>query len=296
MGQHVPPIVLRDGKLMPQLGFGTWQIPAADCPRLVGEAIRLGYRSIDTAQGYGNEDGIGRAIRDSGLPRADFFITSKLRNSAHTRDLALRSFDETMTKLGIEQIDLFLIHWPVPAQDKYVEAWKTLVELQQQGHIRSIGVSNFGREHLERIIAQTGVTPAVNQIELHPLFQQRDLRGYHQRRNIRIASWSPLGPGTTSSAWWWSHGRSTPGNLLEDPVIAEIARKERKTPAQIIIRWHLQQGLSLCPKSTRPERIAENIDVFGFQLDAEDMYRIEALDRPETGKIGADPADWNLIF
>jgi 2,5-diketo-D-gluconate reductase A len=295
MAVDVPVVALRDGNLIPQLGFGTWQIATADCPRVIGEAIRLGYRLFDTAQAYGNEEGLGQAIRDSGLRRDQVFITSKLRNSAHKRDVALRSFDETMKKLGVEQLDLFLIHWPVPAQDRYVEAWRTLVELQQQGHIRSIGVSNFDRVHVERLIAETGVTPAVNQIELHPLYQQREWRGFHQRRNIRMWSWSPLGPGTTNSAWWWPHGRTTQGSALQDPVIAAIAKYYGKTPAQVIIRWHLQEGLILTPKSTRPDRMAQNFDVFDFTLTAEDVYRIEALDRPDDGKIGAQPAEWNQV-
>ena len=289
----VPTVALRDGNLMPQFGFGTWQIPASECPRVLGQAIAAGYRAFDTAQSFGNEDGVGQAIRDSGLPRDAFFITSKLRNGAHRRDAALRAFDETMHKLGLEQIDLFLINWPVPADDLYVEAWTTLVELQQQGHIRSIGVSNFERAHIERLIAETGVAPAVNQIELHPLYQQRDLRGFHQRRNIRIASWSPLGPGTTNSAWWWTHGRTTQGNLLEDPAIGAIARDHGRTPAQIIVRWHLQEGLILNVKSARPDHMADNIAALDFELTAEDIYRIEALDRPEDGKIGAQPAEWN---
>ena len=289
----VPTVALRDGNLMPQFGFGTWQIPASECPRVLGQAIAAGYRAFDTAQSFGNEDGVGQAIRDSGLPRGAFFITSKLRNGAHRRDAALRAFDETMRKLGLEQIDLFLINWPVPADDLYVEAWTTLVELQQQGHIRSIGVSNFERAHIERLIAETGVAPAVNQIELHPLYQQRDLRGFHQRRNIRIASWSPLGPGTTNSAWWWTHGRTTQGNLLEDPAIGAIARDHGRTPAQIIVRWHLQEGLILNVKSARPDHMADNIAALDFELTAEDIYRIEALDRPEDGKIGAQPAEWN---
>ena len=296
MAPEVPQVALRDGNLMPQLGFGTWQISVADCPRILGDAIKAGYRAFDTAQGYGNEGGVGAAIKASGIDRSTFFITSKLRNSAHQRDLALRSFDETMTALGVEQLDLFLIHWPVPAEDKYVEAWKTLVELQQQGHVRSIGVSNFDRDHIERIIAETGVTPAVNQIELHPLFQQRDFRGYHARRNIRIASWSPLGPGTASSFWWHSHGHTTGGSALDHPAVMALAQRYQRTPAQIIIRWHLQQGLLLNPHSSRPERMAENIGVFDFTLDAEDMYRIEALDRPDDGRIGASPKDWALMF
>ena len=289
----VPTVALRDGNLMPQFGFGTWQIPASECPRVLGQAIAAGYRAFDTAQSFGNEDGVGQAIRDSGLPRGAFFITSKLRNGAHRRDAALRAFDETMRRLGLERIDLFLINWPVPADDLYVEAWTTLVELQQQGHIRSIGVSNFERAHIERLIAETGVAPAVNQIELHPLYQQRDLRGFHQRRNIRIASWSPLGPGTTNSAWWWTHGRTTQGNLLEDPAIGAIARDHGRTPAQIIVRWHLQEGLILNVKSARPDHMADNIAALDFELTAEDIYRIEALDRPEDGKIGAQPAEWN---
>lgn len=296
MAIEIPTVALRDGSPIPQLGFGTWQIPTADCPLVIGEAIRVGYRSFDTAQAYGNEDGLGRAIRDSGVPRRDFFITSKLRNSAHKRDLALRSFDETMNRLGIEQIDLFLIHWPVPAENRYVEAWQTLIELQQQGHIRSIGVSNFERVHVERLIAETGVTPAVNQIELHPLYQQREWRGFHQRRSIRLWSWSPLGPGTTSSAWWWTHGRTTPGSALDDPVIATIARTHGRTPAQVILRWHLQEGLIVSPKSTRPDRMAQNLDVFDFSLSAEDVYRIEALDRSDEGRIGARPAEWNQLL
>ncbi len=295
MAEDVPAVALRDGNLIPQLGFGTWQIPNTDSPRIVGEAIKAGYRSFDTAQGYRNEEGIGRAIRESGIERSAFFITSKLRNATHTRDLVLRSFDESMKRLGIEQIDLFLIHWPVPAQDKYVEAWKTLIELQQQGHIRSIGVANFDRVHMERLIAETGVAPAVNQIELHPLFQQREWRGYHLRRNIHIMSASPLGPGTSASAWWWTHGRSTPGTALLDPSVTAIAKAHKKTPAQIVIRWHLQEGLILHPRSTRPERMAENINVFDFTLTAEDVYRIEALDRPELGRIGVPPSEWNVL-
>lgn len=296
MDHGVPQITLRDGNVMPQLGFGTWQIPPADCPRVLGDAIRSGYRAFDTAQGYGNEASVGEAIRQSGIERSAFFITSKLRNSAHERDAALRSFDQTMKALGIEQLDLFLIHWPVPSEDKYVEAWKVLIELQQQGHIRSIGVSNFERDHLERVIGETGVTPAVNQIELHPLFQQRDIRGYHARRDIRLSSWSPLGPGTSSSFWWHSHGHTSNHSALDQPAILALAEKHGRTPAQIIIRWHLQEGLLLSPRSGRAERITENIDVFDFTLDAEDMYRIEALDQPEDGRIGADPKEWSLMF
>jgi 2,5-diketo-D-gluconate reductase A len=286
--------MLRDGTVMPQLGFGTGQIPAEDCSRLVGEAIGLGYRAIDTAQAYGNEAGVGRAIAASGLPRGDFIVTSKLGNAAHGRDAALHAFDETLRHIGGDYVDVFLIHWPVPERDRYVEAWRTLIELQGSGRVRSIGVSNFAREHLERITHETGVAPVLNQLELHPRFQQRDLRGYHLRRNIHIQSWSPLGPQLGSTQWWARHGHASaaPG-LFDDPVIASLAEKHGKTPAQVIIRWHLQDGLLLAPKSTHPERIAENLGVFDFTLDAEDMYRIEALDDPEHGRIGPPPDSWN---
>ena len=201
-------IALNDGSAIPQLGLGVWQVDPAITAEVVSWGIEAGYRSIDTAEGYANEEGVGQAIRTAGVPRSELFITSKLRNGAHQREAALRAFDETMEKLGIEQIDLFLIHWPVPNQDKYVEAWKTLIELRQAGRIKSIGVSNFNQDHLERIIGETGVTPVVNQIELHPRFQQRDKREFHEKHNIQIESWSPLGS----------------GRLLKDPTIEGIAR------------------------------------------------------------------------
>jgi 2,5-diketo-D-gluconate reductase A len=291
----VPWIGLSDGNAMPQLGFGVWQIESADCLSLVGEALRIGYRAVDTAQGYGNEEGVGRAIARSDIPRSQLFVTSKLRNGAHARELALRAFDQTMADLGLDVLDLFLIHWPVPEQDLYVEAWRTLIELQQQGRIRSIGVSNFDPPHIDRLIAETGIVPAVNQIELHPCFQQRDKRAYHKRHDIKLQSWSPLGPGNGGAEWWTQFGAQMGPSLLSDPAIASIAERHGKRPAQIIIRWHIQEGLALFPKSGRPERIAENYDVFDFALDAEDMYRIEALDDPR-GRIGAEPGDWNLIF
>src|SRR5919109_60378 len=194
---------LNDGSTIPQLGLGVLQVDPAITAQGVSWGIEAGYRSIDTAEGYANEEGVGQAIRETGVPRNELFITSKLRNGAHQRDLALKAFDETMEKLGIEQLDLFLIHWPVPSQGRYVEAWKTLIELRDAGRVRSIGVSNFNQDHLERIIGETGVTPAVNQIELHPRFQQRDKREFHARHDIKIESWSPLGS----------------GRLLQDPTI-----------------------------------------------------------------------------
>lgn len=275
----VPTIKLRDGNAIPQLGLGVWQVDPATTARVVADAIAVGYRSIDTAEGYRNEEGVGEAIKQVDVPRSELFITSKLRNGGHARDLALSSFDATMKALGLEQLDLFLIHWPIPSQDKYVEAWKTLVELKTQGRIRSIGVSNFNPDHLERIIGETGETPVVNQIELHPRFQQRDKRDYHREHGIIIESWSPLGS----------------GRMLDDKVVGEIAKKHGKSIAQVIIRWHLQEGLIVIPKTTHKERMAENFAVFNFELDAEDRDRIVRLDQG-NGRVGADPATAAFLF
>jgi 2,5-diketo-D-gluconate reductase A len=272
-------IQLNDGASIPQLGLGVWQVEPDVTSKVVGWAIQAGYRAIDTAEGYNNEEGVGEAIRAAGVPRKELFITSKLRNGGHQRDLALSAFDETMAKLGLEQIDLFLIHWPVPSQNKYVEAWKTLVELKQAGRIRSIGVSNFNLDHLDRIIGETGVVPAVNQIELHPRFQQRDKREYHDRHNIRIESWSPLGS----------------GRLVKDPTLAAIGKKHNKSAAQVMIRWHLQEGLIVIPKSVNKERIAANIAVFDFELDGRDMETIRGMDS-RAGRNGPDPATAAFLF
>ena len=279
MALEQPRLTLNDGKTIPQLGFGVWQVPPDVTASVVGEAIKTGYISIDTAEGYQNERGVGEAVAKSGVARDTLFITSKLRNGGHAYDDALRAFDKTMAELGMDVLDLFLIHWPVPKQGKYVEAWKALIQLQKDGRIRSIGVSNFNIDHLERIIGETGVTPVVNQIELHPSFQQRDKRAFHKQHNIRIESWSPLGQ----------------GQELKDPVIGQIARKHGKTPAQVVIRWHLEEGLIVIPKTVTPSRIHENFEVFDFKLDAEDMARIAALDSPR-GRIGSDPAVADFRF
>jgi 2,5-diketo-D-gluconate reductase A len=277
---QVPIVKLNDGNSIPQLGFGVWQVPAEVTTRVVLDALKTGYRLIDTAEGYNNEEGVGQALKETNLRRDEVFVTSKLRNGAHQRDAALKAFDETMRKLGIDQLDLFLIHWPVPQRDNYVEAFKTLVELRDQGRIRSVGVSNFNQDHLERIIGETGVVPVVNQIELHPGYQQRDKREFHKQHDIRIESWSPLGS----------------GDWLNDETIGEIAKKHDKSPAQVMIRWHLDEGLIVIPKSTHLNRIQENFDVFGFDLDDEDHARIKALDEPRGGKIGAEPATANFLF
>lgn len=272
-------IRLNDGSAIPQIGLGVWQVDPAITAKVVRWGIEAGYRLIDTAEGYQNEEGVGQAIRSAGVPRSELFITSKLRNGAHQRDAALRAFDGTMSKLGIEHIDLFLIHWPVPSQDRYVEAWKTLIELRQSGRIKSIGVSNFNQDHLERIIGETGVTPTVNQIELHPRFQQRDKREFHDRHNIRIESWSPLGS----------------GRLLSDPTLESIARKHGKSVAQTIVRWHLQEGLIVIPKSVHQDRIAANFDVFDFELEAKDLELIRGMDSPD-GRTGPNPATAAFLF
>ncbi|WP_027165853.1 aldo/keto reductase [Mesorhizobium sp. WSM3224] len=270
---------LNDGSTIPQIGLGVWQVDPDITAKVVRWGIEAGYRLIDTAEGYRNEEGVGEAIRAAGVPRSELFITSKLRNGGHQRDAALRSFDDTMQKLGIDGIDLFLIHWPVPSQDKYVEAWKTLVELQEGGRIKSVGVSNFNQDHLERIIGETGVTPVVNQIELHPRFQQRDKREFHAKHDIKIESWSPLGS----------------GRLLADPTLEKIASKHGKSVAQIIIRWHLQEGLVVIPKSIHQERIAGNFDVFDFELDTEDMQTIRGMDSADA-RTGPDPATAAFMF
>ncbi|MER9067820.1 aldo/keto reductase [Mesorhizobium sp. M0902] len=272
-------IRLNDGSAIPQIGLGVWQVDPAITAKVVRWGIEAGYRLIDTAEGYQNEEGVGQAIRSAGVPRSELFITSKLRNGAHQRDAALRAFDETMSKLGIEQIDLFLIHWPVPSQDRYVEAWKTLIELRQSGRIKSIGVSNFNQDHLERIIGETGVTPTVNQIELHPRFQRRDKREFHDRHNIRIESWSPLGS----------------GRLLSDPTLESIARKHGKSVAQTIVRWHLQEGVIVIPKSIHQDRIAANFDVFDFELEAKDLELIRGMDSSD-GRTGPNPATAAFLF
>jgi 2,5-diketo-D-gluconate reductase A len=275
-----PRLTLNDGKTIPQLGLGVWQVDPAITARVVTDGIKAGYRSIDTAEGYNNEEGVGEAIRTAAVARKELFITSKLRNGGHARDLALKSFDETMKKLGIDQLDLFLIHWPVPSQGKYIEAWKALVELQKQGRIASIGVSNFNQDHLEKIIGETGVTPVVNQVELHPRFQQRDKRAYHKQHNIHIESWSPLGS----------------GRALDDKTLAQIAKKHGKSVAQVIIRWHLQEGLIVIPKSTHADRIQQNFAVFDFELDMEDIKTIGGLDNSKGGRMGADPATASFLF
>jgi 2,5-diketo-D-gluconate reductase A len=274
-------IVLNDGNRIPRIGFGVWRLPDVDAPAVVGAAIAAGYRHIDTAQGYDNEAGVGRAVREAGVPRDQLFITSKERTSHQGRDSTFRSFDESMARLGLETLDLFLIHWPVPQHDRYVETWQAFVDLQKQGRVRSIGVSNFLPEHLERIIGETGVAPAVNQVELHPRYQQHDLVAWHVAHGIVTESYSP-------------HGGNG-ATLLRDPVIEAIADRTGKTPAQVVIRWHLQRELVVLPKTSNPERAASNLDVWQFELSAQDMAEIAGIDRPD-GKILSSPLTMNNLF
>jgi 2,5-diketo-D-gluconate reductase A len=276
----IPAITLNDGKTIPQLGFGVWQVPNGAVAEAVQTAIEAGYRSIDTAQGYGNEAGVGKAIAESGVPREELFITSKLRTRDQGYDSTLKSLMGTLDRMGLDYLDLFLIHWPVPAHDRYSDTWKAFVQLQRDGRIRSIGVSNFLPEYLNRIIGDTGVTPAINQIEVHPEFQQLDVRAFHDQHDIAIESYSPLGSGS---------------GILDNAVIGGIAKKHGKSPAQAILRWHLQQGLIVIPKSVHAERIKANIDVFDFELDEDDMAAIGKLDRP-NGKTGDDPATNNSLW
>jgi len=272
-----PTLLFHDGNRMPQLGLGFWQVTNAQ--EVAAAGLGAGYRLLDTAQGYGNETEVGRAIARSGLPREEVFVTTKLRNAAHARDDALRAFDASMAALGLDRLDLMLIHWPRPAQDRYVEAWRVLIELRDAGRIRSIGVSNFGPMELARLEAETGVVPVLNQIELHPRFQQHPLRALHGRMGIVTQSWSPLGQ----------------GGLLGDPVIGRIARRLGRSPAQVVIRWHLQEGLSPIPKSAHPDRIRANFEVWDLTLDENDMEAIARLDRRD-GRVGPDPATAEFAF
>ena len=257
---------------MPRIGLGTWPMGDEEAERAIGAAIPLGYRLIDTAARYGNERGVGRAVAAAPVPREDLFVTTKLRGAQHGYHEALAGFEESRARLGLDFVDLFLIHWPLPRIDRYVEAWRAFVNLRERGLARSIGVSNFTAPQIERLQGETGVLPAVNQVELHPDLAQAGLRGLHAARGIVTQSWSPLG------------ARS---DLLSNPVIEGIARGRGRSPAQVVLRWHLQVGAVPIPKSSDPARLAENIDVFGFELDDADMAALAALDRGR--RLGGDP-------
>jgi 2,5-diketo-D-gluconate reductase A len=268
---QVPNIDLHNGESIPQLGFGVFQVPPEDTVEAVTHAFETGYRHIDTAKAYGNEAEVGQAFRASGLDREEVFITTKCFNDDHGYEEAIKAGKRSLEQLELDHIDLYLIHWPVPSQDKYVETWKAFVELQKQGIVRSIGVSNFQQPHLERIVEETGVTPVVNQIELHPRLQQPGLRREHAELGIHTEAWSPLAQGA----------------VLDDPEITAIAEEHGKTPGQVVLRWHVQLGNIVFPKSVTPDRIRENFEIFDFHLSEDEMGRIEALDRGE--RIGPDP-------
>jgi 2,5-diketo-D-gluconate reductase A len=271
----VPAIGLNDGHKIPQLGFGVFQIAPEDTAWAVGHALEVGYRHIDTAEMYGNETGVGEAVRASGLDRADVFITSKLNNSFHRPDDARRAFDTTLSELGFDYVDLFLIHWPLPTlyDGDFVSTWKTLEELRESGRARSIGVSNFQVDHLQRLAAASDVVPAVNQIELHPYLLNQEVRAYGDAHDIATQAWSPIAQ----------------GKVLDDPVITAIANKHAKSAAQVVLRWHIQRGNIVFPKSTAPTRIKENFELFDFQLEPEDVENIDALDQGEAGRTGPNP-------
>ena len=273
----VPSVILNNGVEMPQLGFGVWQVPDDEAAKAVTTALEAGYRSIDTAAIYENERGTGEAVAASGIPREELFVTTKLWNSEQGYDSTLRAFDASLERLGLDHVDLYLIHWPVPAKDAYVDTYRALEKIHAEGRARAIGVSNFLPEHLERLTAETGVVPAVNQIELHPQLAQAESRALHARLGIATEAWSPLGQGR---------------GLLDVPALVAVARKHGRTPAQAVLRWHLQLGNVVIPKSVTPSRIQENIDVFDFELDAEDMAAIAALD--EGGRLGPNPAEFNV--
>jgi 2,5-diketo-D-gluconate reductase A len=277
----VPVLTLNDGNSIPQLGFGVFQVPPEDTARITAQALEAGYRHIDTAQMYGNEKGVGEAIRASGIPREELFITSKLNNGFHEPEKARAAFDQTLADLGLDQVDLFLIHWPLPTQygGDFVSTWKTLIEHKSDGRARSIGVSNFQPDHLARLANETDVVPAVNQIEVHPYFTNQAARRANEASGILTEAWSPIAQGA----------------VLDDAVITDIAEQVGRTPAQVALRWHIQRGDIVFPKSSTPERMAENFALFDFELDDEAMAAITGLDKGEDGRTGPNPDTFDMI-
>jgi 2,5-diketo-D-gluconate reductase A len=274
---QIPSTTLNDGVAIPQFGFGVFQVPPAETAASVTTALELGYRHIDTAAIYGNEREVGQALAASGIARDELFVTTKLWNGEQGYDSALSAFEVSAGKLGLDVVDLYLIHWPVPSRDRYVEAWRALVRLKQDGRVRSIGVSNFQPAHLRRLFDEVGVVPSVNQIELHPYLQQAALRAFHAEHEIVTEAWSPLAQGL----------------VLDDPALVAIAAAHGKTPAQVVLRWQLQLGNVVFPKSVTPARIAENLDLFDFELSAAELASIERLERGE--RTGFDPDTMDMV-
>ena len=276
----IPTLQLLDGNRIPQVGYGVFKVPADDTRRAVLEAFELGYRHIDTAAIYGNEEGVGAAIAESGIPRDELFITTKLWNNRHDGDEPRAALGESLDKLGLDAVDLYLVHCPTPARDNYVHAWERLIDLREQGLTRSIGVSNFLVPHLERIIAETGVAPVLDQIELHPAYQQREVVEWALARGIRIEAWGPLGQGKY--------------DLFSVPAVADAAAAHGKTPAQVVLRWHLDKGNIVFPKSVRRDRLAENIDIVDFALTDDEIAAIDAVDPGDgSGRVSAHPDEVN---
>ncbi|SDJ81333.1 Aldo/keto reductase [Nonomuraea maritima] len=265
-------VKLSDGRSMPRIGLGTWPMNDEEARQSVVLAAQLGYRLIDTAAAYGNEAGVGAGVRESGVPREDLFVTTKLRGSQHGYDAAVQGLEDSLTRLGLDYVDLYLIHWPLPERDLYADTWRAFVDLRERGLARSIGVSNFTRQHIERIVAETGVWPVVNQVEMHPGFAQRELGAWHAEHGIVTESWSPL---------------ARAGKLLGDPVVTELAAVHARTPAQVVLRWHTQMGAVPIPKSSDQERMRQNYELFDFSLSPDELDRMNALDG--SGRTGGDP-------
>jgi len=277
----VPTITLRDQTTIPQLGFGVFQVPPDQTAKTVLNALEVGYRHIDTAQMYANEAGVGEAIATSGIPRDDLYVTTKLNNGFHRPDDARRSLDESLARLGLDQVDLFLIHWPLPTRydGDYVTTWRTMAEFVEDGRARSVGVSNFEPAHLERIISETGVVPVLNQVEVHPFFGNEEVRAACARHDIAVEAWAPIAR----------------GKVNDDDTITGIADRLGRTPAQVALRWHIQRGDIVFPKTVTPERMRENFDIFDFELSDDDMSTITALDRGEEGRGGPHPDTFDVI-
>jgi 2,5-diketo-D-gluconate reductase A len=277
----VPNLTLHDGTSIPQLGFGVFQVPPPQTAATVAQALEAGYRHIDTAQMYGNEEGVGSAIKDAGLARDELYVTTKLNNSFHRPDDARREIDASLERLGLEQVDLFLIHWPLPTRydGDFVQTWRALIEAQEAGKTRSIGVSNFQPAHLDRIVEETGVVPVVNQVEVHPFLTNEEVRAANEKHGVATEAWSPIAQGA----------------VLDDPTIGEVAAAVGRTPAQVTLRWHLQRGDIVFPKSTSPERMRENFALFDFELTSDDLAAITALDRGEAGRRGPNPSTFDWI-
>jgi 2,5-diketo-D-gluconate reductase A len=273
----VPSIRLNNGVQIPQLGFGVFQIEPSDTAQAVRKALEVGYRHIDTAEMYGNEREVGQAVRDSGVPREEVFVTSKLNNDRHEPDVALKAFDQTLADLGFDQLDLFLIHWPLPKVGDFTETWRALEEIYASGRVKAVGVSNFQPHHLRRLLEQTTIVPAVNQIEAHPYLIQDEARAFNAEHGIATEAWAPLAK----------------GKVLDDRVVTRIAGRLDRTPAQVVLRWHIQRGDIVFPKSVTPERIAENFAVFDFELAEDDMTDITGANRNE--RTGPDPDKFNYV-